>query len=314
MEPCGLRSSSAFASWAPTSQSAGSASAHIGVTPGLLVVGDTQTLILTVHNDLDRPMTGLSVSAPDGVRIGLGDMGNEWEAIIEDGTATWTGGPLASQYRHHIRGRARGRRRDAGRARPAPGGAAVSGRRQPPLADLGDRHSGSTTSPRSDSPGRSSGALALSWRQPASRCLRCVAAAAHFKSNSGDRWYGRIAVIFTQFVDDALGCASYLVADESTGQAVVVDPAFAIEQYLEEAERRDVRTRPRSGDAHARRPSLRPRTACARARAPGQHSSGGRGRVSARRSRATAARSPSARSCSGASTRPGTGPSTAASP
>jgi len=48
-------------------------------------------------------------------------------------------------------------------------------------------------------------------------------------------------VIFTQFVDDALGCASYLVGDESTGQAIVVDPAYAIEQYLEEAERRDVR-------------------------------------------------------------------------
>ncbi|HET9436960.1 MAG TPA: MBL fold metallo-hydrolase [Gaiellaceae bacterium] len=48
-------------------------------------------------------------------------------------------------------------------------------------------------------------------------------------------------MIFTQFVDDALGCASYLVGDPGTGQAVVVDPAFAIEQYLEEAERRDVR-------------------------------------------------------------------------
>jgi len=48
-------------------------------------------------------------------------------------------------------------------------------------------------------------------------------------------------VIFTQFVDDALGCASYLVGDPGTGEAVVVDPAFAIEQYLEEAERRDVR-------------------------------------------------------------------------
>ena len=47
-------------------------------------------------------------------------------------------------------------------------------------------------------------------------------------------------MIFTQFVDDALGCASYLIADESTRRAVVVDPAFAIEQYLEEAERRDV--------------------------------------------------------------------------
>jgi len=47
-------------------------------------------------------------------------------------------------------------------------------------------------------------------------------------------------VIFTQFVDDALGCASYLVGDPGTGRAVVVDPAFAIEQYLEEAGRRGV--------------------------------------------------------------------------
>jgi glyoxylase-like metal-dependent hydrolase (beta-lactamase superfamily II)/rhodanese-related sulfurtransferase len=48
-------------------------------------------------------------------------------------------------------------------------------------------------------------------------------------------------MIFTQFVDDALGCASYLVGDPGTGQAVVVDPAYAIEQYLAEAERRGVR-------------------------------------------------------------------------
>jgi hydroxyacylglutathione hydrolase len=48
-------------------------------------------------------------------------------------------------------------------------------------------------------------------------------------------------VIFTQFVDDALGCASYLVGDEIAGIAAVVDPAFAIEQYLEEADRRGVR-------------------------------------------------------------------------
>jgi hydroxyacylglutathione hydrolase len=48
-------------------------------------------------------------------------------------------------------------------------------------------------------------------------------------------------VIFTQFVDDALGCASYLVGDEGSGAAVVVDPAFAIEQYLDEADRRGVR-------------------------------------------------------------------------
>jgi hydroxyacylglutathione hydrolase len=48
-------------------------------------------------------------------------------------------------------------------------------------------------------------------------------------------------MIFTQFVDDALGCASYLVGDPETGDAVVVDPAFAIEQYLDDAAHREVR-------------------------------------------------------------------------
>jgi glyoxylase-like metal-dependent hydrolase (beta-lactamase superfamily II)/rhodanese-related sulfurtransferase len=48
-------------------------------------------------------------------------------------------------------------------------------------------------------------------------------------------------VLFRQFVDEDLGCASYLVGDEEAGEAVVVDPAYAVEPYLEEAERRDVR-------------------------------------------------------------------------
>jgi glyoxylase-like metal-dependent hydrolase (beta-lactamase superfamily II)/rhodanese-related sulfurtransferase len=48
-------------------------------------------------------------------------------------------------------------------------------------------------------------------------------------------------VLFKQFVDDDLGCASYLVGDEHAGVAVVVDPAYRIEQYLEEAKRRGVR-------------------------------------------------------------------------
>jgi hydroxyacylglutathione hydrolase len=48
-------------------------------------------------------------------------------------------------------------------------------------------------------------------------------------------------VLFRQFVDDDLGCASYLIGDEAAGLAVVVDPAYLIEPYLEEAERRDVR-------------------------------------------------------------------------
>jgi hydroxyacylglutathione hydrolase len=48
-------------------------------------------------------------------------------------------------------------------------------------------------------------------------------------------------VIFTQFVDDDLGCASYLVGDEDEGVAVVVDPPYAIEPLLAEVEHRGVK-------------------------------------------------------------------------
>jgi glyoxylase-like metal-dependent hydrolase (beta-lactamase superfamily II)/rhodanese-related sulfurtransferase len=48
-------------------------------------------------------------------------------------------------------------------------------------------------------------------------------------------------LLFQQFVDDGLGCASYLVGDAEAGVAVVVDPAFAIEQYLDAAEKAGVR-------------------------------------------------------------------------
>jgi hydroxyacylglutathione hydrolase len=48
-------------------------------------------------------------------------------------------------------------------------------------------------------------------------------------------------VLFRQFVDDDLGCASYLIGDESSGEAVVVDPAYAVDQYLEAAEEEGLR-------------------------------------------------------------------------
>jgi glyoxylase-like metal-dependent hydrolase (beta-lactamase superfamily II)/rhodanese-related sulfurtransferase len=50
-----------------------------------------------------------------------------------------------------------------------------------------------------------------------------------------------VVLLFQQFVDDGLGCASYLVGDAEAGVAVVVDPAFAIEQYLDAAETAGVR-------------------------------------------------------------------------
>jgi Zn-dependent hydrolases, including glyoxylases len=48
-------------------------------------------------------------------------------------------------------------------------------------------------------------------------------------------------VLFEQFIDDDLGCGSYIVGDEHAGVAVVVDPAYAIERYLDACTRRGVR-------------------------------------------------------------------------
>ena len=38
-------------------------------------------------------------------------------------------------------------------------------------------------------------------------------------------------VLFRQYVDDDLGCGSYLIGDEQAGVGAVVDPAYAIERY-----------------------------------------------------------------------------------
>ena len=48
-------------------------------------------------------------------------------------------------------------------------------------------------------------------------------------------------MLFEQFVEEGLGCASYLIGDEQAGEAVVVDPAYAVDEYLETAERKGVR-------------------------------------------------------------------------
>jgi hydroxyacylglutathione hydrolase len=48
-------------------------------------------------------------------------------------------------------------------------------------------------------------------------------------------------VLFRQFVDEDLGCASYLVGDRDAGVALLVDPAYAIEQYLDAAADEGVR-------------------------------------------------------------------------
>ena len=48
-------------------------------------------------------------------------------------------------------------------------------------------------------------------------------------------------MLFAQILNDDLGCASYLVGCEEAGEAVVVDPPYAIEHVLAQADRLEVR-------------------------------------------------------------------------
>jgi glyoxylase-like metal-dependent hydrolase (beta-lactamase superfamily II)/rhodanese-related sulfurtransferase len=48
-------------------------------------------------------------------------------------------------------------------------------------------------------------------------------------------------MLLRQFVDEDLGCASYLVGDADAGEALLVDPAYAIEPYLAAAKAEGVR-------------------------------------------------------------------------
>jgi hydroxyacylglutathione hydrolase len=48
-------------------------------------------------------------------------------------------------------------------------------------------------------------------------------------------------MLLCQFVDEDLGCASYLVGDEDAAEAVLIDPAYAIEPYLAAASQGGVR-------------------------------------------------------------------------
>ncbi|HEX2910796.1 MAG TPA: MBL fold metallo-hydrolase, partial [Chloroflexia bacterium] len=48
-------------------------------------------------------------------------------------------------------------------------------------------------------------------------------------------------MIFKQFRLADMGCASYLIGSEKSGQALVVDPGWEVEQYIKEAEKQNLR-------------------------------------------------------------------------
>ncbi|HEX4746753.1 MAG TPA: hypothetical protein VFU99_07720 [Gaiellaceae bacterium] len=74
----------------------GSAEAHVVATPAFLPSGSSESITFTVPNERDDPMTAFTLTAQDGVAIEHAHAVAGWNESLEDSTATWTGGSLAS--------------------------------------------------------------------------------------------------------------------------------------------------------------------------------------------------------------------------
>jgi len=71
------------------------ASAHVGATPPFLAAGSSDTIHLDVPNERDEPMTGFTVTVPEGFEIVHAHPVEGWDETFDHSTATWTGGTLA---------------------------------------------------------------------------------------------------------------------------------------------------------------------------------------------------------------------------
>jgi uncharacterized protein YcnI len=72
------------------------AAAHVGATPPFLAAGSSGSIHLDVPNERIEPMTGFTVTVPDGFEIVHAHPVQGWEQSFDAATATWTGGSLAA--------------------------------------------------------------------------------------------------------------------------------------------------------------------------------------------------------------------------
>ena len=71
------------------------ADAHVDAIPAFLPASGTESLSLTVHNDIEETMTSFAVTVPEGFGVEeVGDL-EGWTATIDGSTATWAEGSLA---------------------------------------------------------------------------------------------------------------------------------------------------------------------------------------------------------------------------
>ena len=70
------------------------AAGHVGANPAFLAAGSAENIHLDVPNELDEPMTGFTVTVPDGFEIVRAHPSEGWVTTFDDSAATWTGGVL----------------------------------------------------------------------------------------------------------------------------------------------------------------------------------------------------------------------------
>jgi len=69
--------------------------AHVIATPAFLPSKSSASIVLSVPNERDDPMTGFSVTTTDGLEIHHADAVEGWTGQVGGLTASWTGGSLA---------------------------------------------------------------------------------------------------------------------------------------------------------------------------------------------------------------------------
>jgi uncharacterized protein YcnI len=73
------------------------AAAHVYATPSFVPGGKTSTLSLSVPNEREVPMTGVTITVPDGFQVLKALPAGGWDADVTKSAATWRGSGLPAR-------------------------------------------------------------------------------------------------------------------------------------------------------------------------------------------------------------------------
>ena len=207
------------------------AAAHVTASPSFVRQGSESELRLAVPNERSPHVTtALTVRMPRGLEIVTADAPPGWEVASAARAVTWSGGRIEGTDAVEFTLR-------------------VSPTAEPGTVSL-------------DAVQRYDDNRVVRWKTPlivvpgtggsessSSRLIVAIGFAGGARRRNARRasaaaTQGRLTsslMLFRQFVNEDLGCASYLIGCEEAGEAVAVDPPYAVEELVDEAALREVR-------------------------------------------------------------------------